>query len=244
MSKTIATLLARIDELISRAQAIQKKVVTVHRSAEEGAWGGLSVRGDRSWEEYPEEESQIWQQHFTTLIYMVLTDGAPNRDQANKISTYNSLKRAVDEGRAFLIALREDLSHGYLTPAFQRIDAEITVDYLDMAAALLAEEKSTYEHIPAAVLAGAVLERGLRTLCGRQKPPLPVVDNHGGKKTMGPLIDDLKRAGVLSELKAKQLRAWADVRNAAAHGEINLFKKNDVAAMLDGITHFLADHLG
>ena len=33
---------------------------------------------------------------------------------------------------------------------------------------------------------------------------------------MGTLIDDLKAVNVYNELKAKQLRSWADIRNAAA----------------------------
>jgi hypothetical protein len=44
-------------------------------------------------------------------------------------------------------------------------------------------------------------------------------------------------------IKAKQLRAWADVRNKAAHGEFDQFKKSDVEQMIEGINSFLADHL-
>lgn len=60
---------------------------------------------------------------------------------------------------------------------------------------------------------------------------------------MNPLIDELKSAGVFNELKAKQLRGWADIRNAAAHGESEKFKRTDVEAMIPGVANFLADHL-
>lgn len=61
---------------------------------------------------------------------------------------------------------------------------------------------------------------------------------------MNPLIDDLKKAGVFNELKAKQLRSWADVRNKAAHGEFDQFNRTDVEQMMIGVTNFLADHIG
>ena len=80
-----------------------------------------------------------------------------------------------------------------------------------------------YDHVPAAVLAGAVLEKGLRTICSQQQPEISTVSPKGEPKTMNPLIDDLKKAGVFNELKAKQLRSWADVRNKAAHGEFDQF---------------------
>jgi hypothetical protein len=36
--------------------------------------------------------------------------------------------------------------------------------------------------------------------------------------TLNPLIDDLKKAGAFNELKAKQLRVWAAIRNkGSAH---------------------------
>lgn len=241
MKRITETLISRIDDLVKRAAEIQRKAVTKSITKRSEYWG---TDQSQSWQEYPAEESQIWRQHFTTLIHMVLKDGAPNYDRAIKIAGYNDSDMAVDEGRVFLMALREDLENGFLTPAFHRIDAEITVDYLEMATSLLADGKSAHDHVPAAVLAGAILERGLRSLCERQSPPLPTVDQHGDKKTLNPLIDDLKRVGVYNELKAKHLRVWAGIRNAAAHGEFDKFNRGEVENMLSGITQFLADYLG
>jgi uncharacterized protein YutE (UPF0331/DUF86 family) len=93
------------------------------------------------------------------------------------------------------------------------------------------------------VLSGAVLEKALRALCARQQPQIPTTNANGDNKTLNPLIDDLKKAGVFNELKAKQLRAWADIRNKAAHGEFAQFTKTDVEQMLAGISTFLADNL-
>ena len=115
---------------------------------------------------------------------------------------------------------------------------------MGQADALLKEgQPGAFDHVPAAVLSGAVLEKALRTLCDRQQPQIPITNANGDSKTLNPLIDDLKKAGVFNELKAKQLRAWADIRNKAAHGEFNQFTKGDVEQMLAGIANFLADYL-
>ena len=60
---------------------------------------------------------------------------------------------------------------------------------------------------------------------------------------MNPLIDDLKEAGVFNEIYAKQLRAWADIRNAAAHGQFEEFTKEQVALMIEGINQFLFNYM-
>ena len=46
-----------------------------------------------------------------------------------------------------------------------------------------------------------------------------------------------------NETKAKLLRAWAGIRNNAAHGEFEHFKRADVEVMIQGINNFLADYL-
>jgi hypothetical protein len=44
-------------------------------------------------------------------------------------------------------------------------------------------------------------------------------------------------------LVAKQLRAWTDIRNNAAHGDFDKFKRCDVDLMLTGINSFLANYV-
>jgi uncharacterized protein YutE (UPF0331/DUF86 family) len=69
------------------------------------------------------------------------------------------------------------------------------------------------------------------------------VNTRGEPRALNSLIDELKKAEVFNELKAKQLRSWADIRNAAAHGHFGDFSKADVAQMISGINNFLADCL-
>ena len=141
-------------------------------------------------------------------------------------------------------ALREDLEKGFLDELVLRVEAEVAANYMSQAEDLLGEGvPGKFDHVPAAVLAGAVLEKALRTLCNQQQPPIATADTKGIPKTLNPLIDDLKKAAIFNELRAKQLRAWGDVRNKAAHGEFDQFKKSDVEQMIQGINNFLADYL-
>ena len=136
------------------------------------------------------------------------------------------------------------LEKGFLDDFLQKVEAEVAADYMGQAEGLLKEgQTGAFDHVQAAVLSGAVLEKALRTLCDRQQPQISITNANGENKTLNPLIDDLKKAGAFNELKAKQLRAWADIRNKAAHGEFNQFTKADVEQMLAGIANFLADYL-
>jgi hypothetical protein len=163
---------------------------------------------------------------------------------ADEIRKMDSTPSQMDRLFGLVRGLSDDYHEGFLDSILRRAEAEVAADYLGQAEQLLVEGQSgKFDHVPAAVLLGAVLEKALRTLCGRQSPPLPLVDPSGRPKMINGLIDDLKKADALHELKAKQLRLWAGIRNAAAHGDFDAFKKADVEAMRLGIQSFLADHL-
>ena len=150
----------------------------------------------------------------------------------------------MQKALGILEAFRDDLEKGFLDDFLLKVEAEVAADYMGQADGLLKEgQTGAFDHVPAAVLSGAVLEKALRTLCDRQQPQISITNANGENKTLNPLIDDLKKAGAFNELKAKQLRAWADIRNKAAHGEFNQFTKADVEQMLAGIANFLADYL-
>jgi hypothetical protein len=143
-----------------------------------------------------------------------------------------------------LKGLKDDFQKGFLGDLGLEIEAAIVADYMGQAEQLLAEGQSgKYDHVPAAVLAGAVLEKSLRTLCDKQSPSISTVNNNGKPLTLTPLIDVLKKNNVFNELTAKQLRAWADIRNSAAHGQFDEFNRSQVDLMIQGINNFLANHM-
>ena len=158
---------------------------------------------------------------------------------------------AVAEGFAgirelvgILEALQHDYVNGFNMDIEEAILANVSRDYMSQAEALLEEGiPGQYDYVPAAVLCGAVLEDRLRRLCQKQTLPIEITKSDGNKKTMEPLIQDLQRAGVFNKLVAGQLRAWAKIRNYAAHREFTEFTREQVDLMLSGVKHFLAVHL-
>lgn len=155
---------------------------------------------------------------------------------------------SMSEAVSKLKAIKDDFENGFLANLSMQIEAEISANYMEQAEQLLIEGKSgAYDHVPAAVLTGAVLEKSLRTLCDQQTPPIPTFkQTTKGKSeplTLNPLIDELKKAAVFNELRAKQLRSWAGIRNAAAHGEFDEFSRSDVEQMIEGVKNFLATYM-
>ena len=86
----------------------------------------------------------------------------------------------------------------------------------------------------AAVTAGTVLETSLRQLCD---------ENNIGHGKLDKMNADLAKAGVYNVLTQKRVTALADIRNNAAHGKPDEFKKEDVNDMIRDVNNFLVDHL-
>ena len=123
--------------------------------------------------------------------------------------------------RGILMGLKEVYEKGYIDALENRIVADISADYMSQAEGLLQEGTTgQYDHVPAAVLSGAVLEDSLRRLCVRQSPPIDTNNLNGRPKTLDPLITDLQQANVYNKLKAAQLRSWAQYSEFSGTREI------------------------
>jgi len=145
-----------------------------------------------------------------------------------KFPGYSSFKKAL----GILKAAKEDYESGFLFDARVLIQAEVFDDFLEQAQHLL---ESGY-HAPAAVVAGSVLEDGIRKLCVRYSITLPT------KPKLDTMNADLAKAGVYNLLVQKQITALADLRNKAAHGLWTEFTVNDVEQMIIQIRAFLTTH--
>lgn len=132
--------------------------------------------------------------------------------------------------RSVFNAAREDYEGGYLTSTRTLVQAEIFDTELEQAAELLSKGFK----VPAAVIAGTVLETALRELCDRNKVP------HGKLDRMNA---DLAKAEVYSLLTQKRITALAQIRNDAAHGKPDQFKEIDVRTMIADVERFLSDFL-
>lgn len=132
-----------------------------------------------------------------------------------------------------LEAAQRDFEAGILFDMRALIASELLGDFIEQSEALL----TAGYHIPAASLAGAVLEDTLRKLCEKHKIPIPA------STKIDRLNADLSRAGVYDKLVQKRITALADIRNNADHGHFDKFTKSDVEDMVKWVRNFSADHL-
>jgi len=133
--------------------------------------------------------------------------------------------------RAVFLAAKEDFEGGYLSSIKTLVQAEVFDSELEQAGELL---KSGYKGA-AAVIAGVVLETALRDLCVQRELGIGKLDKMNA---------DLAKAGTYSVLVQKQITAFADIRNNAAHGNFEKFNNDDVASMISGVGRILTEHLG
>lgn len=241
---TLATIVARLAGLIAEGTDILGTAETVpaimdyneltHRRYELQA-----AHKKLNWPRYVE-----WRTKAATVVSYVLPKDNIHRQSVDSLASLTPTSEHMEWVISFLKAIKNDLENGFLDGLASKIEAEIAADYMGQAEQLLGKGYTgNFDHVPAAVLGGAVLEKAMRNLCGQQEPPIAIVNANGDHKMLNQLIDDLKKAGLFNELKAKQLRAWVDIRNKAAHGEFDQFARGDVDQMLKGVSNFLADHL-
>lgn len=240
----LAKMLARFDSLVSEGRNILDSAENISPATQTDDWTGVTHQVGLGYRKLDPEKFIEWRTKAATLLALVIPNGHVHRKAAEDLPKLQCSYEELQSAISLLRGIKDDLEKGFLDDVAAAIEAEIACDYMAQADQLLAEShRGKFDHVPAAVLAGAVLEKALRTICNQQQPLIPQKTAKGDHKTLGPLIDELKKARVFNEAKAKQLRAWADIRNLAAHGEFNQFKRTDVDPMIIGINNFLADHL-
>ena len=140
-----------------------------------------------------------------------------------------SLLSVLKKTRAVLLAAQDDYDGGYLNGVRSLVQAEVFGSELEQAAEFL---RLGYK-LPAAVIAGTVLETHLRELCSRASIA------HG---TAARMNDDLVKSQTYNQIVAKRITALTAIRNSAAHGKPNDFTDDDVKSMIEEIERFLAQY--
>ncbi|MGQ7260917.1 hypothetical protein [Vreelandella sp. V005] len=143
---------------------------------------------------------------------------------------YGTSLATLERLKAIFLAAKEDYEGGYLKETRSLIQAEVFDSELEQSMALY---KAGYK-LPAAIVAGVVLETALRELCDREGI------GHGKLDKMN---SDLAKAGTYNKLQQKRITALADIRNSAAHGKPSEFSDQDILDMVRDIERFLGDHI-
>ena len=129
-----------------------------------------------------------------------------------------------------LLSAYSDYKNGYLIKIKSLVNAEVLETVIEQAEELF---KAKYKDA-ACIITGVTLETALRKLC----TDLDICIGKADK-----INADLVKAGKYNVLKQKQITAWLDLRNKAAHGKWEEYTEFDVKSMLDGVRNFLADYL-
>ena len=143
----------------------------------------------------------------------------------------------AERGIAILKAMRSEIAGGWIFTFKGLVAAELFADFLEMAEHLL---ESGYKD-SAAVMTGSVLEEHLRQLC--MKNDIAVDEEKDDRvvhKKADRLNADLAKADVYSKLDQKQITAWLELRNNAAHGKYGEYTEQQVKQLLTGLVEFMA----
>jgi hypothetical protein len=141
----------------------------------------------------------------------------------------------TEYARGILKAIKNEIDGGWLLVTMKGlISAEIFSDFLEMARHLL---KEGYKD-PASVMIGSVLEEHLRQLC--IKNGIPNDDPNNGRPKKADLLNsELGNATIYNKLDQKNVTAWLDLRNKAAHGKYGEYNQQQVEFMLQAVTEFM-----
>ena len=209
----------RLEQLISQGE----DVLATQRSP------GRNVIGDNR---VDQQLGHQWATSVQSLLCRVFGSESEHyrnfTKQVQKFLTYSPARRAL----GVLLAAKDDYENGYLFDIRRLVEAEVFDDFLGQAEHLL----SAGYFAPAAVVAGAVLEDGLRKLCTRHEIPLRAAPKLDGMNA------ELARVGAYSVLVQKRVTALADLRHRAAHGRWDEFSSSDVDDMIALVRRFMEEH--
>ncbi len=213
-------ILARLQELI----ALGQKVLNTRET-------GSNTRGmyKFSYDNLDRGLASQWGVSCLSLIGRVFGKSSDHYVKFESLFSEFHKPLIVIQAFGILKAAKDDYENGYLFETRTLIEAEVFDDLLEQAEYLF---NSGY-YLPAAVMAGGVLEDALKKLCERSSVSLP------SKPTIDPMNVGLAKAGLYSTLVQKKITALADIRNKAAHGKYHEFSKDDVKEMIAQVRSFM-----
>ena len=210
----------RFQELAARADAILA-----------AKYSGELLRNGRSAEYVPHSDTAGWGTNVLSLLRQAFGESNVHTQYFQKaFDNFSGYLSSFKMLQALFSAAREDFEGGYIFTVQGLAKSEVLSDALDQAQELL---KAGYKD-PACVLVGVSLEVAVKHLAGKHSLPLTKLDR---------MNTELAKIGVYNMAKQKQVTAWAELRNKAAHGTWTAYTAADVAAMHIGVQQFIADFL-
>jgi hypothetical protein len=215
-------ILERLDELIALGEEVKK---TRYSHSGDGFVyvGDDGVKG---------EMSHQWGVSCLSLLERVFGKESPYYAKFDALYSDLGDYTPMVQALGIIRAAREDIVKGALFNIRRLVEAEVLDDLLDQAQALL---EGGYV-APAAVVAGCVLEDGLRKLCLQQGIVL------SAKPKLDQMNSELAKKGAYTKFVQKRVTLLADIRNRAAHGDWADLKRSDVEDMTSKVRSFMEEH--
>ncbi|MBH3426365.1 hypothetical protein [Pseudomonas alkylphenolica] len=211
--------LKRIDDLISRGNAAA-------RSQSPQDYWMKDVVEAQSW--FSSAANAIHQVAPPGSFYMAELKRIVEHEQLNGGFPISSIKKLL----GLLQSVQHEAQAGLLVKLEDQVVALAFDDFLDHATQYHKAGKLK----EAAVLGSAVLEDTIKRIA--RKSEIAV-----NGMSLEPLIDELTKRSVFTQVKAKRLKSYAAVRNHALHAEWEKLDIRDVGAQLSGLRELLDEHL-
>lgn len=218
----------KLDDLVRRAEVLIQAGIDVLSTKEYFSKLGYSRVEKSSFESF----------RAGTLSFFIICYGTDHPYYERfKSEVTTQVPDHVESGLGILKAAKDEMEGGWLVTTKGLVSAEIFSDFLEMSEHLL---EMNYKD-PAAVIIGSVLEEHLRQLCQKHD-----IDNNrmSGNKSVPKKADllnsELAKAQVYNKLDQKNVTAWLDLRNKAAHGHYSEYSKNQVELLCQAVTEFIA----
>jgi hypothetical protein len=187
-------------------------------------------------------ESELFKEFETSSLSFILN--LYGKDHPYYITFKESCSREcprdAEKGRGILSSIKTEIDKGWLIELRTIVSAEIFSDFLEMSKYFLDEGYKD----PAAVMIGSILEENLRKIAIKNSIDTTFTNASGDikPKKADTLNADIVKAGVYNMLDQKQITAWLDLRNKAAHGEYGKYDNAQVSLMYQGVLNFIATH--
>lgn len=176
---------------------------------------------------------QNWLVRVDNILNTVFGAESPHYQHFEAIAQSKAINRPREAEQiiGILEGAKEDLEQGFLLSQEELVAGEVFDSVLEQA-----EHLSDRGYgIAAGVLGRVVLEDALKRLSSMGE-----IDQDQPAASLNQALRD---SGVYGKPQWRQVQAWLDIGNSAAHGEIDDFTDRDIAEMLAGVGEFLARYL-
>jgi len=184
-----------------------------------------------------EAEFHAWLLSCANLVQEVAPRGSHFLQECTRVLEDDELKhrvptRLVLKMLGLVQSAKAEWDRGLLRRIEYVIAAATFDDFLDHAATY---HKGGMKN-EAAVLASAVLEDAIKKVAAKNELPFE-------RRAIEELIEELVKASVITDTKAKRIRAYAGVRNHALHAEWEEFDIKDVGEQIAGLRELISEYL-